>query len=70
MHSYFHTRTMGADRKFAMGGNLKVIRRVIGTFGGAWGFRQICLYYKVGEHLQIGGTIRDITTTFNTWSLT
>ena len=66
-----YARTMGADRKFAIGGNLKVIRRVIGTFGGAWGFgADMFMHYKAGEHLQIGGTIRDITTTFNTWSLT
>lgn len=64
-----YARAMGADRKFSIGGNLKVIRRVIGTFGGAWGFgADLSMHYKAGEHLQVGGTIRDITTTFNTWS--
>lgn len=64
-----YARNVGNGEKLSVGGNLKIIRRVIGTFGGAWGFgADFSVLYKAGDHLRIGGTVRDITTTFNTWS--
>ena len=50
------------------GANVKVIRRLIGDFGGAWGFG-----FDVGAQYdyktwKFGAVLRDATTTFNAWS--
>lgn len=54
--------------KLSVGGNVKVIRRVIGEFGNAWGFGiDLGLQYKVKDwRFALMG--RDITSTFNAWS--
>lgn len=53
---------------FSVGGTVKVIRRVIGTFGGAWGFgADVGAQYRKGA-LMLGIQGRDLTTTFNSWS--
>lgn len=53
---------------FSVGGTVKVIRRVIGTFGGAWGFgADLGVQYRKGN-LTLGAQGRDLTTTFNAWS--
>ncbi len=53
---------------FSVGGTLKVIRRKIGSFGGAWGFgADAGVQYRKGP-LMLGFQGRDLTTTFNTWS--
>jgi hypothetical protein len=54
---------------FSYGGNVKVIRRVIGDFASSFGFG-----FDVGLQLERGGwqlglMARDITTTYNTWSI-
>ncbi|MCF8335106.1 MAG: PorV/PorQ family protein [Bacteroidales bacterium] len=50
------------------GGNAKIIHRSIGNFATAWGFGlDIGMQYSMGKW-QFGGTIRDVTTTFNAWS--
>lgn len=52
----------------SVGGTLKVIRRVIGDFGGAWGFgADLGAQYRKGP-LMLGIQGRDLTTTFNSWS--
>lgn len=52
----------------SVGGTVKVIRRVIGTFGGAWGFgADLGMQYRKGP-LMLGVQGRDLTTTFNAWS--
>ena len=52
----------------AVGGTVKVIRRVIGSFGGAWGFgADLGLQYRKGNWM-LGALGRDLTTTFNAWS--
>ncbi|MFN0176922.1 MAG: PorV/PorQ family protein [Saprospiraceae bacterium] len=52
----------------SVGGTVKVIRRVIGTFGGAWGFgADLGAQYRKGP-LMLGIQGRDLTTTFNSWS--
>ncbi|WP_374004069.1 PorV/PorQ family protein [Nonlabens sp.] len=54
---------------FSYGANAKVIRRVIGEFANSWGFGfDIGLQFKRGEW-QVGLMARDITTTYNTWSI-
>ena len=51
-----------------LGGSVKVIRRVIGTFGNAWGFGiDLGLKYKV-KNFKFALVGRDITSTFNAWS--
>jgi hypothetical protein len=53
---------------FSVGGTVKVIRRVIGSFGGAWGFgADLGAQYRKGN-LTLGIQGRDLTTTFNAWS--
>ena len=52
----------------SVGGTVKVVRRVIGTFGGSWGFgADIGIQYKK-KNLLLGLMGRDLTTTFNAWS--
>lgn len=52
----------------AVGGSVKVIRRVIGAFGGAWGFgADLGAQYRKGKWM-FGIQGRDLTTTFNAWS--
>ena len=53
-----------------VGGNVKVIRRVIGSFASAWGFGiDLGIQYKKNKW-QFGLMARDITSTFNAWSAT
>jgi len=50
------------------GANFKVIRRIAGDFGGAWGFGfDIGAQYAMKNWL-FGAQARDITSTFNAWS--
>jgi len=52
----------------AVGGSVKVIRRVIGSFAGAWGFgADLGAQYRKGKWM-FGIQGRDLTTTFNAWS--
>lgn len=54
---------------FSYGANAKVIRRVIGDFANSWGFGfDVGLQFKRGDW-QVGFMARDITTTYNTWSI-
>ncbi|MEM6966330.1 MAG: PorV/PorQ family protein [Bacteroidota bacterium] len=53
--------------KLAIGGSAKIIRRVIGTFGNAWGFGiDLGTQYKSGNW-RLGLMARDISFTFNGW---
>ncbi|MBL7827890.1 MAG: PorV/PorQ family protein, partial [Saprospiraceae bacterium] len=52
----------------SVGGSVKVIRRVIGRFGSAWGFgADLGIQYRKGN-LMLGAQGRDLTTTFNAWT--
>ncbi|MEO1626425.1 MAG: hypothetical protein AAFV25_14815, partial [Bacteroidota bacterium] len=55
-------------KTFAMGGNAKIIRRVIGTFGNSWGFGLDFGIQHRGEKWKFGLMARDVTSTFNAWS--
>ncbi len=56
------------DKTLSLGGNAKVIRRVIGSFGNAWGFGiDAGAQYRAGTW-SFGIMARDITSTFNAWS--
>ena len=50
--------------------NAKVIRRVIGKFASSWGFGlDAGIQFKSKKEWQFGIMARDITTTFNAWSI-
>lgn len=52
-----------------IGGNAKVVRRIIGDFANSWGFGfDIGLQYEKNGW-KFGLMIRDITTTFNIWKI-
>lgn len=72
-----YARSVGLifGRQFSEGGgltfgvNFKVIRRKIGPFASAWGFGlDASAKYRV-NNWDIGIMVRDITTTFNAWSI-
>ncbi len=53
---------------WSVGGNAKVIRRIIGKFGSAWGFGfDLGVQYRKGNWM-FGLVGRDITSTFNAWT--
>lgn len=52
----------------SLGGNVKILRRRIGDFAGAWGFGiDVGLHY-VNRGWNVGANLRDATSTFNAWS--
>jgi hypothetical protein len=57
-------------KNLSIGGNVKVIRRVIGTLAGAWGLgADLGVQYKIGN-IKLAAVGRDITTTYNAWTAT
>ena len=54
-------------KNLSVGGNAKIIRRVIGTFGNSWGFGiDLGSQYRMGNW-RFGLMARDISFTFNGW---
>lgn len=63
-----YARAMNESQNFSLGGSLKIIKRNIGDFGGAWGFgADLGMMWKKDRY-SIGVSARDITTTFNSWT--
>jgi len=63
-----YARIIRKVKGLEVGGSMKVIRRTIGSFGGAWGFgidAAARYSYKQWKFAAVG---RDITGTFNAWS--
>lgn len=55
---------------FSAGGNVKIIRRQVGSFANAWGFGlDFGIMYRTNKW-KFAATLRDATTTFNAWSFT
>ena len=55
---------------FNYGVNAKIIRRVIGDFASSWGFGlDAGIQFSNGSGWHFGVMARDITTTFNSWSI-
>lgn len=53
-----------------LGVNAKVIRRIIGDFANSWGFGlDAALQFETKSNWKFGVMARDITTTYNTWSI-
>jgi hypothetical protein len=54
----------------SIGGNLKIIRRVIGTFASAWGVgADVAMRYQRGNW-RFAAVGQDLTTTYNAWTAT
>lgn len=55
---------------FNYGVNAKVVRRIIGDFANSWGFGfDFGLQFESDNEWKIGLMLRDITTTYNTWTI-
>lgn len=53
-----------------VGGNVKIVRRVVGDFANAWGFGfDLAATYEFGKW-KAGAVLRDATSTFNAWQYT
>jgi hypothetical protein len=53
--------------QLSLGGNVKIVRRVIGTFANSWGFGlDLGAQYQV-KNFKFGLALKDITNTFNSW---
>ncbi len=52
----------------SVGANVKIIRRVAGDFAEAWGFGIDISGLFVKNNWKVGVMVRDITTTFNSWT--
>ncbi len=63
--SYAHSSKIDG---LSFGGNAKIIRRRVGDFGSSWGFGlDLSAQYSTKKWM-MGVMLRDITTTFNSWS--
>ena len=68
--SYSQQLVSGDGRSLSIGGNVKVIRRVIGSFANSWGFGlDLGAQYRSGN-FRAGLMARDLTSTFNAWRVT
>lgn len=66
--------TIGYARKshiegLTIGGNVKIIKRIIGDFATSWGFGVDAALQYNSNNWEFGIMLRDITTTFNSWSI-
>ena len=63
-----YARTPSKIKGLKLGGNAKIIRRVVGDFAGAWGFGLDAAAQYEHKGWKFGAMARDISTTFNAWS--
>ncbi|MBY5958809.1 PorV/PorQ family protein [Membranicola marinus] len=64
---FTYGRQLG-DSDWRVGGNVKVIRRVLGSFAKSWGGGLDLSVAYSGEDFRFGAVLRDATSTFNAWS--
>ncbi len=64
-----YARNVSLFGGLSVGGNLKVIRRVVGDFAGSWGFGLDFGLQKTWKKWNFGVVGRDIFGTFNSWSI-
>jgi hypothetical protein len=65
---FSYARSFKSVPGLTLGGNVKIIRSIIGDFGGAWGFGLDAGAQYHYKNWLFGATGRDITSTFNAWS--
>lgn len=53
-----------------LGGNVKVVRRIVGDFANAWGFGLDAGATYIRNKWTFAAMFRDVTSTFNAWSYT
>jgi hypothetical protein len=53
-----------------VGGNVKIVRRVVGDFANAWGFGFDLASKYTRNNFTAGAVLRDATSTFNAWKYT
>lgn len=63
-----YARSLGSSERWAIGGNIKIIHRSIGSFGSAWGFGSDLAFQYKSPTWSFGLVARDITTTYNAWT--
>lgn len=54
----------------SIGGNVKIVRRIIGSFANSWGFGLDISAQYLKDKWQFGAIFRDVTGTFNAWNYT
>jgi len=64
---FSYARELG-DSLWKVGGNIKVIRRVLGSFAKAWGGGIDIAASYTGESFRFGAVVRDASTTVNSWA--
>lgn len=68
--TFSYARKLKFTEGLSYGANAKVIRRIIGDFASSWGFGfDLGIQYKTKNNWQFGAMARDITTTYNTWTI-
>ncbi|MDD2412273.1 MAG: PorV/PorQ family protein [Bacteroidales bacterium] len=65
---FSYARKMTNIEGLSIGGNVKVIRRIIGDFAGSWGFGLDAGIQYSYKKWHFGAMGRDITSTFNAWN--
>jgi hypothetical protein len=63
-----YARNIVKVKGLKLGGNMKIIRRKLGEFGGAWGFGMDLGAMYDYKKWHFGAMARDITGTFNAWT--
>ena len=64
---FTYGRQLG-DSDWRLGGNVKVIRRVLGSFAKSWGGGLDLSVSYTGSNFRFGAVVRDASSTFNAWS--
>lgn len=64
---FTYARQLG-DSDWRIGGNMKVIRRVLGSFAKSWGGGLDLSVAYSGQDFRFGAVLRDASSTFNAWS--
>lgn len=64
---FTYGRQLG-NSDWRIGGNVKLIRRVLGSFAKSWGGGLDLSVAYTGDNLRFGVVLRDASTTFNAWS--
>lgn len=63
-----YAQYLGKNNRLQLGGNVKIIHRVVGSFASSWGFGiDAGLLYNANPW-KLGIFFKDATTTFNAWS--
>lgn len=66
--SYATSLKTQSNGRLNVGGNVKIVRRIIGSFADSWGFGLDLGAQYQKNNWRFGLMARDITTTFNAWS--